>query len=242
MGTWDGARLAAIRLAMPRILIVDDDLDFCALATAHLQGAGYEVASVGSARAANHVIGASPPDLAIVDGFLSDRDGESWIAQQRRNGNDALPIIFVSAFATYARDFTTRQRLINELGVAHVLPKPLDMSALRRHVGALLHHTSPPSTIAKLAELRRTYRSELPQKVAVIATSIALARSTRSPATIEEARRLAHSLEGSAGSYGFGAVGEAAGRVSQLLATRAPRWQDLDATLADLRRRVEAAA
>jgi len=230
---------------MPRILIVDDDYDFCQLASEHLSRAGYEVSCVGSAREANVAIGSAPPDLAIVDGFLSDRDGESWIAQQRRAGNRTLKVIFVSAFATYARDFATQQRLTNDLGVSHVLPKPIDMVTLRRMVDALLGHTTSakavatPPMVAKLAELRRTYRGELAQKVAVIATSISLARSSRSPAPLVEARRLAHTLEGTAGSYGFGAVGEAAGRIFKLLDGAVPAWNELDASVADLRKRVD---
>jgi len=109
---------------MPRILIVDDDYDFCQLASEHLSRAGYEVSCVGSAREANVAIGSAPPDLAIVDGFLSDRDGESWIAQQRRAGNRTPKVIFVSAFATYALHFATQPPLANDPGRPPSPPNP----------------------------------------------------------------------------------------------------------------------
>lgn len=228
-----------------RILIVDENSEFSAVASTQLTAAGYSVVSVASARDADRQMRTAPPALAIVDGFLSDRDGESWIASQRRVGNRALHVIFVSGFATYARDFYTRQRLIRDLGVLHVLAKPIEATELQRHVDEAFapERTVPPviDEVA-LARLRRAYGSELSQKVAVIATSISLARSTRSPSPLLEARRSAHSLQGTAGSYGFTAVGQAAGRVSELLEHETPRWDAVEASLADLRARVEFAA
>ena len=228
-----------------RILIVDDDPDFCAVVSRQLTAAGYSVTSVSSAREADQQMRTAPPALVIVDGFLSDRDGESWIASQRRAGNRALHVIFVSGFATYARDFYTRQRLTRDLGVLHVLPKPIEAKDLRRHVdaafGPVRTSTGAIDEVA-LVRLRRAYGSELAQKVAVIATSISLAKSTRSPSPLIEARRFAHSLQGTAGSYGFTAVGQAAGRVSELLEHETPRWDAVEASLADLRARVAFAA
>jgi DNA-binding response OmpR family regulator len=228
-----------------RILLVDDDPDFCEVVSRQLTAAGYSVHSVSSAREADLQMRSDPPALAIVDGFLSDRDGESWIAAQRRAGKRALHVFFVSGFATYARDFYTRQRLVRDLGVLHVLPKPIEAKDLQRYVDAAL---SPDRKSVggidevALARLRRAYGSELAQKVAVISSSISLAKSTRSHEPLLEARRSAHSLQGTAGSYGFTAVGQAAGRVSELLEHDMPRWDAIEASLADLRARVEFAA
>ena len=76
----------------------------------------------------------------------------------------------------------------------------------------------------------------------MISTSISLAKTTSSERPLLEARRSAHSLQGTAGSYGFTAVGQAAGRVSELLEHDIPRWDAIEASLADLRARVEFAA
>ena len=229
-----------------RILLVDDDPDFCAVVSGQLTAAGYSVCSVSSAREADHEMRTNPPGLAIVDGFLSDRDGESWIAAQRRASHRALRVIFVSGFATYARDFYTRQRLTRDLGVLHVLAKPIEPKELQRYVDAAFSpdRKQQAGTIDELAlaRLRRAYGSELAQKVAVISSSISLAKTTSSERQLLEARRSAHSLQGTAGSYGFTAVGQAAGRISELLEHDAPRWDAIEASLADLRARVEFAA
>lgn len=228
-----------------RILLVDDDPDFCAVVCKNLTAAGYSVHSVSSAREADQQMRTDPPALAIVDGFLSDRDGESWIASQRRAGNRDLKVIFVSGFATYARDAYTRQRLTRDLGVLYVLPKPIQADELQRHVeGALSADGSQQETIDEvaLARLRRAYGSELSRKVAMISSFLSLARSTQSERSLLEARRSAHSLQGTAGSYGFTAVGKAAGRVSELLEHDTPRWDAIEESLADLRGHVELAA
>jgi len=226
----------------PHILVVDDDPDFCDLVRHHFEGVGYQVSTAGSARDANHVLSTSTIALAIVDGFLADRDGESWITAQRRQGNRALRVIFISAFATYARDFATQQRLTRDLGVDYVLPKPLTPTDLQAYVDKILQRdVRVHEAQNKLATLRKTYGAQLHQKLASIATTISLAKSTKSPLTIEQARRLAHSLEGTAGSYGFQAVGQAAGRVSALLGASTPLWDAVDASVRDLRTRVEMA-
>lgn len=219
------------------VLIVDDDADFCALVARQLTAAGYEVSSARSAREANEILTSATIALAIVDGFLSDRDGESWIVAQRA-ASRKLPIIFVSAFATYARDFATQQRLTRDLGVAHVLAKPIDPTTLLSYVDKLLVVERVSPTLSRLAQMRKTYGTALTEKLAVIATSISLAKSTRSPMPLAEARRHAHTLEGTAGSYGFTAVGDAAGRVFELLTKPTPQWDAIDASVDDLRARV----
>lgn len=229
----------------PRILLLDEDSEFRDVVSKHLTAAGYSVCGMSSAREADQQIRDEPVSLAIVDAFLSDRDGEAWIAAQRRIGNRSLKVIFVSGFTTYARDFYTRQRLTRDLGVLRLLPKPISPDELLRHVDAVLaNEQRAPGTIDEvaLARLRRAYGSELAQKVAVISSSVSLAKSTRSDKPLLEARRSAHSLQGTAGSYGFTAVGKAAGRVSELLEHDTPKWDAIEDSLADLREHVQLAA
>jgi len=126
-----------------------------------------------------------------------------------------------------------------------VLPKPIQAEELQRHVErALSGDGSQHETIDEvaLARLRRAYGSELSRKVAMISSFLSLAKTTHSERSLLEARRSAHSLSGTAGSYGFTAVGKAAGRVSELLENGEPRWEAIEESLAELRERVECAA
>jgi HPt (histidine-containing phosphotransfer) domain-containing protein len=59
----------------------------------------------------------------------------------------------------------------------------------------------------------------------------ALRRAPDDPRRLERARSLAHRLRGTAGSYGFAAVGAAAGRVEDAMLRTA--WDEIDPALRD---------
>ncbi len=61
-----------------------------------------------------------------------------------------------------------------------------------------------------MRELVELFAGEMPGKVAVFENALAAGRW-------DDLRRLAHQLKGAAGGYGFGSVGEAAGRIEQRL-------------------------
>jgi len=86
--------------------------------------------------------------------------------------------------------------------------------------------SSSPTTLAAqaaldaLAELRAGYAHDLPDRVERMA--LALRAWRHAPADmvrLEGARVLAHKLHGTAGSYGFPDVGEAAGRIEDAVRT-----------------------
>ena len=104
----------------------------------------------------------------------------------------------------------------------------------------------PPVPVADTASLRETYRLGLAAKLAAIAEAIAAARISAS-GSLDDAEALAHRLHGSAGAFGFGAVGEAAGRLERALcvASRAAMserpWCAIELAVAELHRAVASA-
>jgi HPt (histidine-containing phosphotransfer) domain-containing protein len=66
-----------------------------------------------------------------------------------------------------------------------------------------------------LAKLREDYAKQLPQKLDDL--SRAVHSAIADPSTKEYARSLAHKLRGTAGSYSFSALSEAAGKLEDLL-------------------------
>lgn len=116
------------------ILIVEDDAVFRqSILLPLLAEQGHAVLEAGKAREAEALLDANPVDLLIVDGLLPDRTGMDFIASLRERGVQ-IPIIFLSAFF---KDMKTYRRL-TELGVAHVLHKPIDGEILCRKVAQLL--------------------------------------------------------------------------------------------------------
>lgn len=63
-----------------------------------------------------------------------------------------------------------------------------------------------------MAEIVVAFALGLPQRVEALTTSAAAERW-------DEVRRFAHQLKGAAGGYGFGVIGESAGRVERAVGT-----------------------
>jgi HPt (histidine-containing phosphotransfer) domain-containing protein len=66
-----------------------------------------------------------------------------------------------------------------------------------------------------LAELRAEYATTLAARIETVRTAATTALATRDAEALELATREAHRLRGSAGSYGFPEISEAAGAVEE---------------------------
>ncbi len=222
---------------MATILIVDDDPQFRALVRSVLESAGHKVLEAGTGKAALPLVQTGRPDLLVVDGLLPDTDGVAWIRKVRAEGIK-IPIAFVSAFW---RDLKSFQELTKTLDVALVLRKPVLPAAIGSQLEELLAKAAPApvevevddSPMAALEALRRDYLASLPEKLAAL--EIALAAYREAPTAkdrLEAARTQAHKLRGTAGSYGFLEVSEAAGWIEDALlgaaALRAPTVAEAD--------------
>jgi HPt (histidine-containing phosphotransfer) domain-containing protein len=77
-----------------------------------------------------------------------------------------------------------------------------------------------PAIDPALRAMRKEYAAALPALVAALAALVEEAAAR--PEALPEARRAAHRLRGTAGSYGFAALGEAAGRIEDAIDDGAP--------------------
>jgi diguanylate cyclase (GGDEF)-like protein len=224
-----------------KILLLDDDPHFRELMAPWIRGRGYELLEAGTAAQASEILKSRKPDLAVVDGVLPDQSGVSWIAALREAGLTDLRIIYVSALVT---EPTALRRLTSELGVWRVLAKPLAPENLLNQIDSALAARAKARSRAELdrvlARLRDEYGRSLPARAQELCYAVAKGRASQTLSS--DVRMLAHRLHGTAGSYGFHAVGESAGRVETLLGARddstAPAidWVALDGALLQLRR------
>ena len=204
------------------VLLVEDDQDLRALITRALRRRGIVVLEASRGAEGEALFDAHSPMVVVVDGLLPDEPGVALIERLRSRDRRAR-IVFISAFL---RDLETFHRLSSELDVSRVFYKPLDPDDLASSVAALLAERTgtpsippphDPSGVAdQLEELRAQFGERLPQRLAELEAAIAEARADLSRAP--DARGLAHKLRGTAGSYGFPLVGEAAGGIEDLLA------------------------
>jgi len=130
-----------------RILIVDDDDDFCASTTALLEAEGYLVLRARSGKEAlAKISGESPPDLIVLDIMMEHLWAGYEVNQALRFGSRSpeaghVPIVMVSSVSI---DPTERFRWAGEVDMVtpdEYLTKPLDIPRFLRTVKSLLRHS-----------------------------------------------------------------------------------------------------
>jgi len=111
---------------VPRVLIVDDELDHAEICAALLRRRGYNVAVAMTGNDAIELAHALKPDLILLDLFMPAVDGFSTAATLHEHPDtSSVPIVFLSACADAAS--WTRA---GELGAASFLSKPFHAQEL----------------------------------------------------------------------------------------------------------------
>jgi putative nucleotidyltransferase with HDIG domain len=114
----------------PRILLVDDEVDFLTLLKLRLVNEGFEVVLAESASQALRQMEKARPDLVIADVAMPEMDG---IAMYRRMlelpGGAETPLLFLSA-----RDETCIKVEALHLGAEDYLIKPVDLKELAARI------------------------------------------------------------------------------------------------------------
>ena len=209
------------------ILVLDDDPQFHKLIVPVLTGRGHRVLSAHTGSEASELVSRDSIDLAIVDGQLPDVTGIDWITNLRAKGSNII-IMFVSA---YWRDAQSYHKLTKELNVSLVLHKPVLASVFAAEVDMLLGKN--PAAAAHthdvedtLLALRSEYARELPVRLEELSSLFHQLKGQPDNLFMRgEARTHAHKLRGTAASYGFPGIGDAAAQIEDaIIALR----QDLD--------------
>lgn len=123
---------------MPRILLVDDDVELCELLTDYLSGEGFEVVSVHDGRSA--MARATEPgwDAVILDVMLPGMNGFD-VLRHIKPGLDA-PVLMLTA-----RGEDTDTVVGLELGADDYVAKPANPRVLMARLRALLRRKAEPS-------------------------------------------------------------------------------------------------
>src|SRR2546428_7459153 len=116
-----------LRAERGRVLVVDDDVDVCALLEARLAGRGFEVAWTASARAALDSLATAEVDAVLTEIKMARMSGLELCARIVASRPD-LPVVVMTAFGTLeaaiaairagAYDFVTKPVEIDVLVVA----------------------------------------------------------------------------------------------------------------------------
>jgi CheY-like chemotaxis protein len=119
---------------VPRILIVDDELEFIELLQYRLAGLGCEFIVANNGVQALSQARQCKPDLILLDILLPDLDGLSVCKILRRQPfTKKTPVIFMSALSSQV----TKRTVAVHAG--DFFTKPLDLPRLQRRIAELLH-------------------------------------------------------------------------------------------------------
>ena len=116
------------------ILIVDDEVAYCAALGDALRTYGYNVYTAHNAHEALNLLEWLVPNLLILDIMMPQIDGLLLLKQLRSDPEwDNVPIIIASALAE-----TQQSTAAIEAGANHYLVKPYTMKKLKTTVGQFL--------------------------------------------------------------------------------------------------------
>jgi DNA-binding response OmpR family regulator len=118
--------------AMPKILVVDDEMKIARLVRDYLSEAGFDVALASTGRAAVAAVRSDRPDLVVLDLGLPGMDGYD-VTRAIRGGGSAIPIIMLTA-----RSEETDRIVGLELGADDYVVKPFSPRELVARVKAVL--------------------------------------------------------------------------------------------------------
>lgn len=120
--------------SLPKVMLVEDDLDICASIREILESEGYEVESAGDGEHALRLLREMErkPQLILLDLRLPGKDGLQFRREQIEDGSlRAIPVVFLSADGKL-------QEKTADTGIRGLLKKPVDLdellSAVRHHV------------------------------------------------------------------------------------------------------------
>ncbi len=126
----------------PKILIIDDDLDFIEIGRLNLEGKGYQVRSASTGEEGWKALEREIPDLIILDLMMEDLD--SGLALSRKiKGNPryaSIPILMLTSISRETgMDFTPKtSEDLKKLNVDDFHPKPIKGKTLLERVEKLL--------------------------------------------------------------------------------------------------------
>jgi DNA-binding response OmpR family regulator len=113
---------------MPKVLVVDDDIDLLEMVTLVLRTHGMEVYSLNDHAEFFPILSNFRPDLVVLDIYLGDADGRELCKQLKRTAEfSTTPVLLYSA--GHISSSSIEDCLANDF-----LQKPFDISILLKRI------------------------------------------------------------------------------------------------------------
>lgn len=228
---------------MPKIssiLLVDDEPDIRTIAEMSLSAVGgWRTILASSGKEALALAMAHRPDVILLDVMMPEMDGVATFRElSARPETRDIPVIFMTAKVQSHE----RERYVG-FGAAGVIAKPFDPMRLPKDIeGILATPVERSAAPNKIELLRKRYVEGLAGKLEGLRSALDQARRadpTERASAIAAAHRIAHTLHGTAGSYGLEQVSIAMAEVERELeiigtsmaSDQLERWRAIDAAV-----------
>ena len=126
----------------PKILVIDDDLDFIEISRLHLEGKGYRVRSAANGKEGWKMVAKEKPDLIIMDLMMERLDAGMALSQKIKSHPQyaSIPILMLTSISRdTGMDFTPRTAEdLKKLRVDDFHTKPIKAQTLLEKVQRLL--------------------------------------------------------------------------------------------------------
>ncbi len=125
--------------AKPKVLMVDDEVDFLTLLKLKLVNEGFDVVATDNAEEALKLMAREKPDIAVVDVVMPEMDGLAMFRKMREAGDGLsdIPVIFLSA-----RDESQVKVEALYLGAEDYLVKPVNLKELAARIRNIIRRDS----------------------------------------------------------------------------------------------------
>lgn len=125
---------------MAKIVIVDDDADFCRLEEKALRASGYDVLTANDGRKGLELIRSERPDLVLLDLLMPGVHGFA-VCQEIQNDPALQGVrVLVTSSKAYQADI----KKAKQLGASDYLVKPFELEHLLRKIKEVLEPEGPP--------------------------------------------------------------------------------------------------
>ncbi|PRQ07521.1 response regulator [Enhygromyxa salina] len=221
------------------ILLVDDEPDIRTIAEMSLSHVGgWKTVLASSGAQALELAVTHKPDVILLDVMMPEMDGvATFKALAAQPETRDIPVIFMTAKVQSHE----KERYVG-FGAAGVIPKPFDPMQLPKEIRGILDQPVEQRGRVRIEALRRRYADSLATKIEGLRAAVEHARAADQASrksAIDAAHRIAHTLHGTAGTYGHAEVSTAMASIEQALEDLLqgpaddadPSWQLIEAGL-----------
>ena len=126
--------------ASKRILVVDDEADFCALVQCCLQKAGFEVEVAYDGSEGWQMVRANPPDAIVLDVMMPEMDGNALCKKLKADIHYRhIPVILLTVAGSHITSTRYSQYGKQHMDADDYLPKPASAEAIAQCLKRLLN-------------------------------------------------------------------------------------------------------